>query len=466
MPRLLSYVLVVAIASVTLGYFLTIGRASFQPKTFEYDLVPFYCGGAVTAAHRDPYLVEPLRTCEHAIGPVFRKGTQLVVPDPLPAYDQGAMALVSRLPYPFVQWVWFALEVAACAASAVLLARVCGLPLVTVACTLVISDLYTSSILGQVAAFSTFGLCLTGWSLANGRRVPLAIGLAFGMIEPHLGLPALLGVALWNTPSRVVALCVAGTLGIASLLALPVPVIVEYLTRVIPAHALSELNNQDQLSSAYALHALGASAGLALLLAKANYALALVLGILVSRRAAARFGAAMLPFGATAFALLGGPFLHVTQLAAALPAALLVVGRSPSRPARAAAAILAVPWLNFATLLAVLPAVIGALYLTLRKFFGAWSAGRTAALVAAAAAAEAFAAVFLAQTYVRVIPSYGRVLPNDLAEVTWKAIIDLQQHDHVVLATLAKLPTELAVIAVVAIISREAFCARERFAPT
>jgi hypothetical protein len=337
---------------------------------------------------------------------------------------------------------------------------------VTVACTLVISDLYTSSILGQVAAFSTFGLCLTGWSLANGRRVPLAIGLAFGMIEPHLGLPALLGVALWNTPSRVVALCVAGTLGIASLLALPVPVIVEYLTRVIPAHALSELNNQDQLSSAYALHALGASAGLALLLAKANYALALVLGILVSRRAAARFGAAMLPFGATAFALLGGPFLHVTQLAAALPAALLVVGRSPSRPARAAAAILAVPWLNFATLLAVLPAVIGALYLTLRKFFGAWSAGRTAALVAAAAAAEAFAAVFLAQTYVRVIPSYGRVLPNDLAEVTWKAIIDLQQHDHVVLATLAKLPTELAVIAVVAIISREAFCARERFAPT
>jgi hypothetical protein len=108
----------------------------------------------------------------------------------------------------------------------------------------------------------------------------------------------------------------------------------------------------------------------------------------------------------------------------------------------------------------VLPVVIGALYLTLRAFFGAWGAPRTAVLVAVATLAEAFAAVFVAQTYVRAIPSYGRVLPNDLAEVTWKTIVDLQQHDHVVLAAVAKLPTELAVVAVVAVVSREAFRAR------
>jgi hypothetical protein len=74
----LSYVLKAAIASMTLAYLRTIGRASFQPMTFEYGVTPFYCGGAVTAAHRDPYLLEPLRTCEHAsvlpvvIGALYR----------------------------------------------------------------------------------------------------------------------------------------------------------------------------------------------------------------------------------------------------------------------------------------------------------------------------------------------------------------------------------------------------------
>ncbi len=453
----------IVFAIVSVAYLFTIGCESFQPKAFEYDLVPFYCGGQVVAERRDPYLVEPLRTCEHAIGPVFPARSTLVIPDPLPAYDQAAMAVVAALPYPFVQGLWFVLEIAAFAAAAALLSRTCSVPFASVACTLVISDLYASSILGQIAALSLFGLCLSGWALVHDRRVALALGLAIAMIEPHLGLPALLAVSFWSVPARRVAVGVALSLGLVSLLALPLPVLVEYVERVLPAHALSEINNEDQLSLAYTLHALGAGEHVAMWLANADYAIMLVLGIALSWFAAKRFGAAMLPFGATAFVLLGGPFLHVTQLAAALPAALLIVGESRSRLARAAAMLLAVPWLDFSTLLTVLPAVAGALYYGLRTI-ARWTVVRAVIVVAGVTFLEGFVAFYLAQTYRRTVTTSGITAASDLAEGAWRGIIDLREHDHVVLAALGKLPTELALVALLAAIALEAFRARKNVA--
>jgi len=433
----------------------TIGRASFQPKTFEYDLVPFYCGGVVVAERHDPYLVEPLRTCEHAIGPVFRKGTQLVVPDPLPAYDQALFAVLSRLPYLALQVLWFVLELVVCWLTALLLVRLSGLSWLVVGSTLVVSDLYCSTILGQLAPFSLLGLVLAGWGLEKRRATAVTGGLMLALIEPHLGLPALLAVLVWGGRMRVAALVAAAVLGAVSLLALPLPTLVEYFARAIPAHALSEVNNEDQLSSAYLLHQLGVSEALAVLLAKFDYVVMLGLGVALAGRAARTFGPAMIPFGATAFVLLGGPFLHVTQIPAALPAALLVAGRARSRQAGGVAAVLAIPWVNFSTVLTILPVAAGAFYVAARRL---WKIGavRAAIVVSLAIIAEAAAALYVAFDPIQHIPNYGIVLPTDLAESTWKTIIDQQQHRHVLLATIAKIPTELALLALAAVIARAA----------
>jgi hypothetical protein len=439
---------------VLVAFSLTLGRASFQPKTFEFDLMAFYCGGQVVAEGGDPYVVEPLGACEHAIGPIFRRGTKLVIPVPLPAYDFAVLAAVSKVPYSIVRVGWIALEILACSLSAFLLARLTRLRFSIVAASLVVSDFYCSTLLGQLASFSILGIVLCGWALEREKRIALFAGTTLAMIEPHLGLPIVAAIFIWSGRFRsIVALGIA-SLAALSLAVMPISWIVDYIADVLPAQALSEVNNQDQLSSLYAFHLLGLPETFALLLAKLNYALALAAGIAFARGASRTFGAAMLAFAPVLFVLVGGPYLHVTQVAAALPAALLVSGRSRSLWARSAVALLTIPWLNFVSIVTVLPGAAGALFVVLRKLCDL-SVVRTVVLVVVAVAAETLAAFVVAQAPQAGAPVYGAVGSTTLPEATWRAIIDVQGHGHMFLSSLAKIPTLVGVLAIVVAIVRE-----------
>ena len=441
------------------AFSVTVGSRSFQPRTFDFDLVAFYCGGTVTAAHGDPYRVEPLRTCEHAIGPVFRRGSPLAVPDPLPPYDQALFAAISIVPYPAVQILWFLAIVAACATTVVILAGLTRLPAAVVACSLVISDLYCSSLLGQMLPFCVLGIALTGWALERDKRPLATLGLVLAMTEPHLGLPALAAVTIWNRRFLSWALLACAILAIGSVALTPASTILEYFSAVIPAHAFSEINNQEQFSLAYAAHALGVSETLSVELSKIEYAGMLVLGVALARAASKEIGIAIVPFGAVAFVLVGGPFLHVTQMAAALPAALLVASRSRSKAAAAAACLLAIPWADFATVLTVLPVAGGALYYVIRSLWNL-DARRSLALVSLAIGSITASAFYVATHLDRGIPRYANVDVNALAETTWRSVVDFDRHGHVVLSSLAKLPTECAVLLVVGAIASAASHAR------
>jgi hypothetical protein len=122
-----------------------------------------------------------------------------------------------------------------------------------------------------------------------------------------------------------------------------------------------------------------------------------------------------------------------------------------------------VPWLDFSTLLTVLPAVAGALYYGLRTI-ARWTVARAVIVVAGVTCLEGFVAFYLAQTYRRTVTNSGITAASDLAEGAWRAIIDLREHDHVVLAALGKLPTELALVALIAAIALEASRARKNVA--
>ena len=463
-PKARSIVALLAGIAIVIAYATTLGRASFQPKTFEFDLMAFYCGGAVVAEHHDPYVVEPLRACQHAIAPIFRPGSKLVVPVPLPAYDFAFLAALSHVPYAAVRIVWIALESIAFALTAVLLARLSGVSFAIVASSLVVSDLYCSSLLGQLAPFSIFGIVLAGWSLERAGRSCLFAGLVLAMIEPHLGLPAVGAVALWGGRFKIVAVSVAVFLAAVSVLVMPLPALAEYVAHVIPAQALSEANNEDQFGALYVLHRSGLSEAAAYAGSRLDYALTLSFGILFARAAARRYGDAMFAFAPVPFVLLGGPYLHVTQIAAALPAALTIAGRSDSRAARATVALLTIPWLNFVSIVTILPVAAGALFVVLRRACR-MPALRAIVVVAFALGCETAAAFAIAGAPQAGAPDYGGVRATSLPEMTWKALIDAQQHGHALLSNLAKLPTVGGVVAIVVVVVRDGL-GRRRTEPT
>jgi hypothetical protein len=229
----------------------------------------------------------------------------------------------------------------------------------------------------------------------------------------------------------------------------------QYLFQVIPAQALSEINNQEQFSSLYVLHSLGASESAALIISKLNYAVALVVGIAVGRATASRFGMEMLVFAPIAFVMIGGPYMHVTQMAAALPAALVLIARSPSKEARIGTVLLAVPWINFVSDVTILPVIGMVMFVLLRR--AANQRVVPAILFAAlAVAAEMVAALVITAAPQTQMGGIGSAAPGSLAEVMWKAVVDERLHDHVGLSLLAKLPTIVGLIAVAAGLLRAA----------
>jgi hypothetical protein len=227
----------------------------------------------------------------------------------------------------------------------------------------------------------------------------------------------------------------------------------QYLFRVIPAQALSEINNQEQFSSLYLLHSVGLSESEALLVAKLNYLLALVVGISVARGTAYRYGNEMLVFAPVAFVLIGGPYMHVTQMAAALPAALVLIARSPSNEARLGTVLLAVPWINFVSNVTILP-IIGMVTFALLRRVANQRLAPAILLSALAVSAELVAALFVTAAAHAEIGNLGSVARGSLAELMWKAVVDQRLHDHVGLSLLAKVPTVVGLIAVAAALFR------------
>jgi hypothetical protein len=451
-PPLLIYL---AFASV-IGFF---GSLSLDARTFEFDLVPFYCGGDAVAHGEDPYRVEPLRLCEHVVSDAFAFAPQYVVPDPLPAYDQAVFAVISHMPFAFVRLGWPILEISAFVLTAILLAPIVRTDAATVASALFVADLWCSGLLGQLEPFAILGLVVAARGLEKKRPWLACVGLALAMIEPQLGLPAVLAVAVWGERGfRWSAVCAVALLGLLSL-SLPLGVTIEYLSRVLPAHALSEINNQDQYGTVYIIHRLGLPEGVAVRMATVFFVLSLVAAVLLSRLLARRSGPAAIPLVATAFTLIGAPFGHLPQIAAAIPAAVLIAVEKRSRLAGAAVALLSVPWLDFANTLRVLPVAAVGFYISARVFC------RARPFICAAILGIAMLALVVA-TYAATLHATGDIIrfvqvrANDFPEASWKAIVDAQQHRYRWLADLAKIPTQIGLIALAIAIVRQAFAVR------
>jgi hypothetical protein len=163
---------------------------------------------------------------------------------------------------------------------------------------------------------------------------------------------------------------------------------IEYLTSVLPAHALSEIRSDAQLSLAAVAYALGMRDGAAMRLGTVSFFAVTLAAVPLARVLARRFDdAAFVVAVPAALAVLGGVFMHVTELVAAVPLALLLVQRTASRrwPAMLALLLLAVPWWSLATPL-LLGSVTGVLLSAVTVFYLVFAFAPSRPLIAAAVA--------------------------------------------------------------------------------
>lgn len=418
--RWLGAVIVLAALTAVVLQGSVVARAGFLMGDFR----AFYCAARVVSHHANPYHSEPLRACEAAAGgrAFVARNPGVTIPAPLPGYVIGALVPLSALPFGIAAALWVSLLVIACALCVVALSKFATVPweFAFAATSLALAAL--SLPFGEVVPIAIAGICGAAYFARNNRWPAAALCAGVAMVEPHLGLSVCVGLLIWAPGTRMTLVGISIALGIFSLIVLGPAANLEYLTSVLPAHALSEATRDTQ----YSLTALIAALGVPLLAAvKAGalwYLAMLVMGTYVAGRLARQTNnAAYVACIPPAFAVFGGTFIHITQIAAAIPAALLLAQSTQAQHKIAAVVallLLAVPWGWVVSPALIVAPLVPVAVLAWRY----WSTNLAAVMLAGIAAA---ALVFGLQRVYAIRPSPHAqstsvpAIDSRLAEASW-----------------------------------------------
>jgi hypothetical protein len=168
-------------------------------------------------------------------------------------------------------------------------------------------------------------------------------------IEPVVGVPVALAMLFYVPRSRAAVLATATIFAVIAVVTVGPAALWEYVTRVVPAQASSEIHFPFQFSLTYALARAGVSAAVARAAGSLSYLVLLALGLWLAPRAARILRRRELIVFLPAFCCaVAGPYLHQEELCLALPA-LLVLAVATTGRARTVFAIalcvLSVPWI-------------------------------------------------------------------------------------------------------------------------
>lgn len=395
-----------------------------RPTLWFTDFNAFYCGGDAIRAGADPYRAEPLGACERRPKPaVFHAGVRrLTLPAPLPPYALSPFVPLAMLPYGTAAGAWVLLLLAALALTIEAMHRASALPRAALFAVFAPIEGYSSLFLGETAPLVIASIALATMFVERGKHRQAALALAPALIAPHVGLPAALALFVCLPRTRPLLAALAAVLAALSLACVGLGTTLEYLRDVVPAHALSEAASTQQLSLTGLLHIFGVPISLALNLGSASSLAALFVSLALARKLAARNrDDGLIVALPSALALAGGVFIHVTQMPAALPAALLLFTRScgfARRLVGCAIIVLALPWDQPFLGLIFIPLAAGAAFVMTR---GLLDESRAAALLAAAGAGGAVLAFDLALLYGAPFPAFRLppIHPHDLAEINW-----------------------------------------------
>ncbi len=309
------------------------------------DFKAFYCAGRVVAQRRDPYATPPISQCESIPAPkaLFVTKPGEVLPAPLPSYAVAAFVPLGILPFTLACVIWLLVLAGAIALSVWLFARAGVGDAWNLALALSLTLVAVCLPVGELPPIALLGIALAVWSARAGRPWTFAFGLALIFTEPQIGIAALVASCALGRRFAVPALATAAALGSIGLATLGVAGNLEYFRVVLPAHLLSELPSVLQYSLSWILYQAGVAPGPAILAGRISWIVMLGVTYLFARSRFARERPEIALLAAPAFAVVGGPFLHLDHIALAIPAAMWLATQRPS-PLRIAAVLgLAIP---------------------------------------------------------------------------------------------------------------------------
>ncbi|HEY5256905.1 MAG TPA: glycosyltransferase 87 family protein [Candidatus Baltobacteraceae bacterium] len=307
------------------------------------DFQAFWCGANALLVHANPYLNEPLRTCEAAHSPsIFRILSDATTPAPLPPYGLSLFVPLALLPFVVARAIWWAALGVAAIAVGRGISKVTGMPPITALAASTFAVCAPGIVQGALSPIPIALLVFSALALQRRQWNAATLLLGFAMIEPNMTLPACAAIFL-VLPQMRLRLFVAGLCAALLTLLLVGPgIALAYFTAVLPAHAASEVNMLAQDSLTTVLYHLGIPAQTALLIGSLQYFLLAAAGIYLARLLSHKDGdLAWLVLLPAAFAVMGGSYIHVTEVAMAIPLACLLVMRRPTMAATLAVILLA-----------------------------------------------------------------------------------------------------------------------------
>lgn len=417
-----------------------------------YDFADFYCAGAALDERADPYRYEPLHRCEHAVNtaPAYRSDPHRVIPAPLPPYDFPPFALAAHLDFRAAR-VLMAVAIAAAFLLAVAGLAAAGVPPDIAVLALAFPAGYVLLDAGQIVPFALVALIWCGVALRRGRDVVAGVLGTLTLVEPHLGLPVAVALLVGVPRSRIAVIATAICLAVVGQLAVGSAAAFEYLSRVLPAQAHAEVSYLYQYSLTYVLASLHVPAPAALAIGDLSYVMAAIAGIAWGAQLAVKTQRrALLVFFPAAAILLGGPYMHMIDLAMAVPAASLLAVSLPQGSrmvASTALVLLSIPWI--------------AVWITKKLFLASLfvTAVLSARLLGGTAALALLCGVALAIYGFELWPPAGftavtpPVAAGDLAQDAWSAYVAQLQSDRWSWFAV-KVPTWGALLALLSIASR------------
>jgi hypothetical protein len=444
-------VLLVALALLAVAALRDVVRlGDALPWRQLYDFADFYCAGAALNVGANPYRYEPLHRCEHAVNPsaAFRADPRRVIPAPLPPYDFPPFMLAARLSFSAAR------ALAALAIAAAIVAAVAGLALVGIAVdvaalALVLPAGYVLLNAGQVVPFALVTLVFCGAALARGHERIAGILAALTLIEPHLGLPVCAGLLCWAPRSRLSLCATVLVLASAGTLMIGFAGVAEYVARVLPGQAAAESAYPYQYSLTYLLRLLGIPAAVALIAGDASYAAVLIAAVWLARRAGAALSRPeLIAYLPGACSVVAGPYVHMVDVAFAIPATLVLATSLSGRPkevAGVALCLFSVPWIPVwitKKLFLVALFVVAALLLRLRMNASV-ALGTFVAIAASIYLLELFPPAPLVAT------TAGLFAAGDLAQQAWRQYVE-QLPSASAAWLIVKVPTWAAMAAMLA----------------
>ncbi|HET9394332.1 MAG TPA: glycosyltransferase 87 family protein [Candidatus Rubrimentiphilum sp.] len=327
------------------------------------DLRAFYCGGWTVLHHGNPYDAAPLLTCEQTPQPFGLYTVAVPLLAPFPGYALAVFSLLALMPYTAAAALWLVLLVGSGLGAALLLATLCRTGIAGAIAVVTVAFAVAVIPYGQLTPIVLLALCGAALALRRNIVSALVVALAVVALEPNVALPVFVAVFLWRRDARIplVILC-------AALLILHVVVVgpagaLAYFTQVLPAHDASEVRFVNQFSLTWMAQALGAPLRLSLVLGNVAYVLVCALGVWLAGALACRLrDPALLVLFPAACAVIGGSYVHYSEILLALPAALLLFAHSSHRGriyAAFAVALIAIPWISIPSQPAVVLAAVG-----------------------------------------------------------------------------------------------------------